>query len=91
MVVVELVADGIIRRESGGFGRRRTERYPALDLLRAAAPRARIERMITAPRELERGGADLVERIMARMPGPLHQLLEAIGSSAAATSLTVRR
>jgi Golgi phosphoprotein 3 (GPP34) len=115
MVVTELVDDGVIRRESGGFGRRRSERYPALDLLRAAAPKARIERMITAPRELdlagaftiamvwalgieavldaraERGGADLVERIRARMPGPLRELLDAIGSSAAATSLTVRR
>src|SRR4029450_14145649 len=94
MIVTELVDDGVIRRESRGFGRRRTERYPALDLLRAAAPRARIERMITAPRELdlagafmiamvwalgieamldaraERGGADLVERIMARGAAP---------------------
>ena len=115
MVVTELVEDGVIRRESGGFGRRRTERYPALDLLRAAAPKARIERMITTPRELdlagaftiamvwalgieavldaraERGGADLVERIRARMPGPLRELLDGIGSSAAATSLAVRR
>jgi Golgi phosphoprotein 3 (GPP34) len=115
MIVTELVDDGIIRRESGGFGRRRAERYPALNLLRAAAPKARIERMITAPRELdlagaftiamiwalgieavldtraERGGADLVERIRARMPGPLRDLLDGIASSAAATSLTVRR
>ena len=115
MVVTELVDDGVIRRESGGFGRRRTERYPALDLLRAAAPKARFERMITTPRELdlagaftiamvwalgveavldaraERGGAELVERIRARMPVTLRELLDGIGSSAAATSLTVRR
>ena len=39
----------------------------------------------------ERGGADLVERIKARMPVPLRELLDGIGSSAAATSLTVRR
>jgi hypothetical protein len=115
MIVTELVDDGVIRRETGGFGRRRTERLPALNLLRAAAPRARIERMITAPRELdlagaftiamvwalgieamldtraERGGAELVERIRARMPVALRDLLDAIGTSAAATSLTVRR
>ena len=115
MIVVELVEDGVIRRETAGFGRRRAERYPALNLLRAAAPKVRIERMITAPRELdlagaftiamvwalgieamldvraERGGAELVERIRARMPAALGELLEAIGTSAAATSLTVRR
>jgi Golgi phosphoprotein 3 (GPP34) len=115
MIVTELVEDGVIRRESGGFGRRRTERYPALDLLRAAAPKARIERMLTTPRELdlagaftiamvwalgieavldtraERGGAELVERIKARMPATLLELLDGIGTSAAAASLTVRR
>jgi Golgi phosphoprotein 3 GPP34 len=115
MIVTELVDDGVIRRETGGFGRRRTERLPALNLLRAAAPRARIERMITAPRELdlagaftiamvwalgieamldtraERGGAELVERIRARMPVALRELLDGIGTSAAASSLTVRR
>lgn len=115
MIVTELVEDGVIRRESGGFGRRRTERYPALDLLRAAAPKARIERMLTTPRELDlagaftiamvwalgieavldaragRGGDDLVERIKARMPVALRELLDGIGSSAAAASLTVRR
>jgi Golgi phosphoprotein 3 (GPP34) len=115
MIVTELVDDGVIRRETGGFGRRRTERLPALNLLRAAAPRARIERMIIAPRELdlagaftiamvwalgieamldtraERGGAELVERIRARMPVALRELLDGIGTSAAATSLTVRR
>jgi hypothetical protein len=115
MIVVELVEDGVIRRESGGFGRRRSERYPAVNLLRAAAPRARIERMINAPRELdlagaftiammwalgieavldtqaERGGVELVERIKARMPATLRELLDGIGTSAAASSLTVRR
>ncbi len=115
MVVTELVDEGIVRRESGGFGRRRMERYPAVDLPRAAAPKARFERMLTTPRDLdlagaftiamvwalgiegvldaraERGGADLVERIRARMPGPLRELLDGIGSSAAATSLAVRR
>ncbi len=116
MIVAELVDDGIVRRESGGgFGRRRTERYPAVDLLRAAAPKARIERMLTAPRDLDLAGAftiamvwalgieavldarsdrdsgDLVERIKARMPPALRELLEGIGNSAAASSLTVRR
>jgi hypothetical protein len=116
MIVTELVDDGIVRRESGGgFGRRRTERYPAVDLLRAAAPKARIERMLTAPRDLDLAGAftiamvwalgieavldarsdrdsgDLVERIKARMPPALRDLLDGIGNSAAASSLTVRR
>jgi hypothetical protein len=116
MIVAELVDDGIVRRESGGgFGRRRTARYPAIDLLRAAAPKARIERMLTTPRDLdlagaftiamvwalgieavldarsERGSVDLVERIRARMPVALRELLDGISSAAAATSLTVRR
>jgi hypothetical protein len=115
MVVTELVEEGIVRRESGGFGRRRMERYPAVDLLRAAAPKARFARMLTMPRDLdlagaftiamvwalgieavldarsERGTGDLVERIKARMPAALRALLEGIGNSAAATSLTMRR
>ncbi len=116
MIVAELVDDGIVRRESsGGFSRRRTERYPAVDLLRAAAPKARIERMLTTPRDLdlagaftiamvwalgieavldarsERGSVDLVERIRARMPVTLRELLDGLGIAAAATSLTVRR
>jgi hypothetical protein len=57
MIVTELVDDGVVRREVGGLGWRRTVRLPALDLLRAAAPRARIERMITAPHELNLAGA----------------------------------
>src|SRR4029078_5478285 len=65
MIVVELVADGIIRRESGGFGRRRSERYPALDLLRAAAPKARIERIITTPRELDPARAFTIAMVWA--------------------------
>lgn len=114
MIVTELVEDGVVRRVSGGFGRRRTERLPALDLLRAAAPRARMERMITAPRELDLAGAFtiammwelgieqvmdvraeagsrvLVERIRARMPDALRELLDGMGDFAAASSLTVR-
>ena len=66
MIVTELVEDGVIRRESGGFGRRRTERYPALNLLSAAAPKARIERMITAPLELDLAGAFTIAMVWAR-------------------------
>jgi hypothetical protein len=116
MIVNEVVEDGIVRRESaGGFGRRRTERFPAVDLLRAAAPKERIERMLMTPRELDlagaftiatvwalgieavldarsdRGSGDLVERIQARMPTALRELLDGIGNSAAASPLTVRR
>ena len=65
MVVTELVEDGVIRRETRGFGRLRTERCPALDLLRAAAPRARIERMLTAPRELDLAGAFTIAMMWA--------------------------
>jgi len=114
MIVTELVEDGVVRRVSGGFGWRRTERLPALDLLRAAAPRARMERMITSPRELDLAGAFtiammwelgieevmdvraeagsrvLVERIRARIPDALRELLDGIGDSAAASSLAVR-
>jgi hypothetical protein len=74
-----------------------------------------MERMITAPRELDVAGAftiammwelgieevmdgrveargrDLVERIRARMPDALRELLDGIGDSYAASSLTVRR
>lgn len=115
MVVAELVDGGVIRRESGGLGWRRAVRLPAVDLLRAAAPRARIERMITTPRELDLAGAftiamlwelgieevmdvrapcgsgNLVERISARMPTALRDLLDGIGDAAVAASLTVRR
>jgi hypothetical protein len=31
MIVAELVEDGVVRRGSGGFGWRRTDRLPALD------------------------------------------------------------
>jgi Golgi phosphoprotein 3 GPP34 len=65
MIVTELVEDAVIRRESGGFGRRRAERYPALDLLRAAAPKARFERMLTAPRELDLAGAFTLAMVWA--------------------------
>jgi len=65
MVVAELVENGVIRRETRGFGRLRTQRCPALDLLRAAAPRARIERMLTAPHELDLAGAFTIAMIWA--------------------------
>jgi hypothetical protein len=115
MIVNELLEDSIIRRESGGFGRRRSLRYPALDLLRAAGPKARLEQMLATPRELDLGGAftiamvwalgiegvldvraehhhvDLVERIRARMPVALRELLDGIGQAGAASSLKALR
>jgi hypothetical protein len=49
---------GIVRRESGGgLVRRRPDRFPGVDLLTAARPRMRLERMIRSPRELDLPGA----------------------------------
>jgi hypothetical protein len=53
----DLVARGILRREAGrGLLRARVDRFPAADLLRAAAPRIRLEHMIRHPREMDLPG-----------------------------------
>jgi hypothetical protein len=49
---------GIVRREAGGgLVRRRPDRFPGVDLLTAARPRMRLERMIRSPKELDLPGA----------------------------------
>jgi Golgi phosphoprotein 3 (GPP34) len=49
---------GIVRREGGGgLVRRRPDRFPGVDLLNAARPRMRLERMIRSPKELDLPGA----------------------------------
>jgi hypothetical protein len=49
---------GIVRREAGGgLVRRRPDRFTGVDLLTAARPRMRLERMIRNPKELDLPGA----------------------------------
>jgi Golgi phosphoprotein 3 GPP34 len=49
---------GVVRREAGGgLVRKRPDRFPGVDLLAAARPRMRLERMIRSPRELDLPGA----------------------------------
>jgi len=49
---------GIVRREAGGgLVRRKPDRFPGVDLLTAARPRMRLERMIRSPKELDLPGA----------------------------------
>lgn len=67
LVARGLVADGICRREQGSRGllRRRADRFPAVDLLRAASPRVRLEHMLRTPRDLDVPGAALAGIIKA--------------------------
>jgi Golgi phosphoprotein 3 (GPP34) len=49
---------GIVRREAGGgLVRRKPDRFPGVDLLTAARPRMRLERMLRSPKELDLPGA----------------------------------
>lgn len=49
---------GVVRREDGGgLVRRKPDRFPGVDLLAAARPRMRLERMIRSPREIDLPGA----------------------------------
>lgn len=57
----ELVAEGVLRREHSVV--RRSERYPAADLLRAARSRLAVERMIMRPDEMDLPGAWLIALI----------------------------
>lgn len=57
-MLTELVArgvldDGIARRESAGLVRRRPDRFPALDLVRAAAGRVRVEHALRHPKDMD--------------------------------------
>ena len=117
LVARQLTDDKVVRRDVGrGVGRRRADRFPAVDLLRAAAPRSRLSHAVSSPRNLDLAGAftialvwalglaslldqrierstadELILRIRARMPGALRELLEGVDSTAAASSLSVRR
>lgn len=59
LVARGLVDDGIVRREPGGrrLLRRGADRFPAVDLMRAAGPRLRLEHMLRTPSERELSGA----------------------------------
>lgn len=62
----QLVDQGILRREAGrGLLRQRPDRFPAVDLLRAAAPRIRLEHMIRNPREMDLAGGVMAALIWA--------------------------
>jgi hypothetical protein len=61
LVARGLVADGIVRRENGGrrVVKRNPDRFPAVDLLRAAGPRIRLEHMLRSPHDLDPEGVVL--------------------------------
>ena len=61
LVARQLVEDGVLRRELTGV--RRSERYPAHDLLRAARPRIWLESAVADPRKMELATAWLVTLI----------------------------
>lgn len=57
LIARELVDRGILRRQvSRGILRQPADRFPAVDLLRAAGPRIRLEHMIRHPRDLDLAG-----------------------------------
>ena len=55
------VESGTVRRQQGGWRPtgRRPDRFPAVDLLRAAGPRLRLEHMLRSPGELDTGASVL--------------------------------
>jgi hypothetical protein len=61
LVARALMAEGVVRREHGGrrLVRRNPDRFPAVDLLRAAGPRIRLEHMLRSPHEMDVAGAVL--------------------------------
>ena len=61
MVARGLVTDGVVRREHGGrwLRRRDPDRFPAVDLLRAAGPRVRFEHMLRSPHDMDLIGATI--------------------------------
>jgi len=61
LVARELTADGVVRRVHGGrrMVRRNPDRFRAVDLLRAAGPRIRLEHMLRSPHDLDLAGAVL--------------------------------
>jgi Golgi phosphoprotein 3 GPP34 len=88
LVAQQLVEDGILRQERMGL--RRSERYPAKDLLRAAGPRILLESVIADPTKVELGTAWMIAlvctlQVEQRVFGPTadrgatRELAEAIG------------
>ena len=64
LVARGLVAGGVVRREQGRrLVRRSPDRFPAVDLLRAAGPRVRLEHMLRSPHDLDLAGAALASII----------------------------
>lgn len=73
LVARQLMDNGVIRMERAGV--RRSERYPADDLLRAAGPRVSLESVIADPRRMELATAWMVAlvctlQIEQRVLGP---------------------
>jgi Golgi phosphoprotein 3 (GPP34) len=57
-MLTELVAraaldEGIVQRETSGVLRRKADRFPALDLVRAAAGRVRVEHALRHPKDMD--------------------------------------
>jgi hypothetical protein len=66
LIAQRLEVMGIVRREAGGgLVRRKPDRFPGVDLLTAARPRMRLERMIRSPKELDLPGAFTVTLLWA--------------------------
>ena len=64
LVARGLVAGAVVRREQGRrVVRRSPDRFPAIDLLRAAGPRVRLEHMLRSPHDLDLAGAALASII----------------------------
>ncbi len=54
LVARDMVSSGLLRRETGGgLLRRRADRFPAVDLLKAARPKVRLEHALRTPQELD--------------------------------------
>lgn len=61
MVAGRLIESGAVSREQGGrrLLRRTPDRFPSVDLLRAARPRVRLEHMLRSPDDFDPKGATL--------------------------------
>jgi hypothetical protein len=67
LVARGLIADAVVRREPGGrrLLRRGADRFPAVDLLRAARPRVHLEHMLRVPDDRDVAGRTLAGIIRA--------------------------
>lgn len=57
LVATRLVDEGVVHRAGRGLLGRGPERFPSVDLLRAAGPRVRLEHMLREPDELDPAGS----------------------------------